>query len=255
MKHIIITGHSKGLGAGIAMNLINENHHIHGISRTDNSELQILASARGCKMTFYPCDLSHTDSISPVMDQIFHYISEEEQEQPPTGMYLINNAGVVGPIGPAHTHEPAEIDWHIRINLMAPFLLTSDFIRHASAYQIQKRVINISSGAAVNPYEGLSIYCIGKAGLDMITRSFGLEQEKEKHPTEVMSIAPGVIDTHMQTYMRAVPDEKFKQKDRFVQLKEKGQLISPETAGRKFAEILFSSDFKNGEVTDIRGLY
>jgi benzil reductase ((S)-benzoin forming) len=252
MKHIIITGHSKGLGAGIAGQLLNENHHIHGVSRSHNEQLQKLANAAGCKMDFYQCDLSYSDAIEPVMDRIFLNVAKDERLD---GVYLINNAGVAGPIGPIEKIDPEGILLHLRINLIAPFLLTREFLRHTASMQVQKRIINISSGAAKSPYDGMSIYCTGKAGLDMLTQCVGVEQEKREFPVEVMSVAPGIIDTEMQTYMRNVPDEDFSQKQKFVNLKENGELVLPEIAGSKLADLLFSENFRNGDIIDIRHLY
>jgi benzil reductase ((S)-benzoin forming) len=252
MKHIIITGHSRGLGAGITSQLLNSDHHIHGISRTHNEQLQKLAHSAGCSMDFYTCDFSHSDSIIPVMEHVFMNIVNDDNLE---GVYLINNAGVAGPIGPIEKLGSEGLQMHLRINLTAPFLLTQEFIRHTLPMKVQKRIINISSGAARWPYEGMSVYCAGKAGLDMLTRCVGLEQANRDYPVEIMSLAPGIIDTDMQTYMRSIPDEDFSQKQKFVELKEKGELVMPELAGSKIAEYLFSVDFKNGDAIDIRNLY
>jgi benzil reductase ((S)-benzoin forming) len=252
MKHIIITGHSKGLGAGITGHLLNKNHHIHGISRTDNAELNQKASATGCAYNFYACDLSQNEGISPVMEQVFDVIRQAQKTE---GIYLINNAGVAGPIGPLEKLDPQAIQGHLRINLIAPLLLVQEFLKHTLSIFTEKRIINISSGAANYPYEGMSVYCTGKAALDMITRAVGAEQSHHPYPAEIMSIAPGVIDTDMQTYMRAIPDNDFAHKKKFVDLKKNNQLIKPEHAGKEIARFLFSKDFKNGDVTDIRNRY
>ncbi len=251
MKHFIITGHSKGLGAGIVTQLMDENYHIHGISRTDNIDLQKLAKAKGCTIDFYSCDLGHTDEIEPVMQQIFAKIKPEETE----GVYLINNAGLIKPIGPIETLDPAEMDLHMRVNLLAPMLIIREFIKATTGWQIQKRVLNISSGAATNPYYGWSNYCTGKAGLDMFTRSCATEQEKKQYPVELMAVAPGIIDTGMQTTIRGTTEEQFIHRQKFVDLKESGQLIAPNLAGKKIQELLLSNDFTNGAITDIRDQY
>lgn len=252
MKHIIITGHSKGLGAGITLEMIEENHHIHGISRTDNTDLQKLAAAKGCKFNFYPCDLAHSDQISATLQLVFDTIKQSDTLE---GIYLINNAGVINPIGPIPTLEPADMDFHLRVNLLAPMLITREFLAHTSSIEATKRVINISSGAATNPYHGWSIYCTGKAGIDMFTRCCATEQEGVEYPVEFMAVAPGIIDTDMQTTIRGTTEEQFVHRKKFVELKETGQLVSPTLAGKKLKELLFSPDFKNGEITDIRHLY
>jgi benzil reductase ((S)-benzoin forming) len=250
MNHIIITGHSKGLGEGITLALLDENHHIHGISRTDNQHLQRLAKAKGCQMDFYSCDLSHIDTIETVLQQVFNNIPVNA-----SGVYLINNAGVINPIGPLQTLNPLEIDTHLRINLMAPIYLTHGFIKYTQQRNMQKRILNISSGAANNPYYGWSAYCTAKAGLDMLTRCVATEQEKQPYPVEIMSVAPGVIDTDMQTIIRDTTDEQFSLRKKFIDLKEKGQLIAPNLAGKKLVDLLFSRNFKSGDISDIRGSY
>ncbi len=250
MKHIIITGHSKGLGAGMATQLLDKNHHLHGVSRTDNKHLQQLAAEKGCTISFYACDLSDTDTILPIMNDIFLSISKDNSLD---GIYLINNAGVVKPIGPVEELDQAEIEKHLRINLLAPIVLIREFIKHTSDLKIEKRVLSISSGAAVNAYPDMSIYCTSKAGLEMFTKSCAAEQEKEEHPVSLMTIAPGIIDTDMQTDMRAVPEEQFRHKQKFVSLKQNGQLVSPQDAGQQLIDILFSASFKNGDCIDVRG--
>jgi len=251
MNHIIVTGHSKGLGAGIVTELLNENHHIHGISRTDNSDLQKLAAAKGCAITFHKCDLSHTDTIPATIQRVAEAINREDT----TGIYLVNNAGVIKPIGPVPDIDPVEIEHHIRINLMAPVFLIQEFIKHFHDWPVTKRILNISSGAASNPYFGWSAYCTAKAGLEMFARCVAAEQEKQNHPVDIMSVAPGIIDTDMQTIIRGTTDEQFIHRQKFIELKQTGQLIAPNLAGKKIVQLLFSADFTNGKSVDIRDTY
>ena len=251
MKHIIVTGHSKGLGAGITTALIHEDHQIHGISRTDNTDLQKLAKAKGCRMDFYSCDLSHTDTIEPVMQQIFNNIDKENCD----GIYLVNNAGVIKPIGPLETLEPADMEVHMRVNLLAPMFIIREFVKQFAGWKTEKRILNISSGAAINPYHGWSNYCTGKAGLDMFTRCIATEQDNQEYPVKLMAVAPGIIDTEMQTTIRGTTDDQFIHREKFVELKETGQLVPPNLAGKKLTELLFSDNFRNGDITDIRDQY
>ena len=65
-----------------------------------------------------------------------------------------------------------------------------------------KRILNISSGAGRNPYEGWGAYCTTKAGLDHFSRVVAMEQANEQYPVEIVSIAPGIIDTDMQATIR-----------------------------------------------------
>jgi benzil reductase ((S)-benzoin forming) len=252
MKHILITGHSKGLGAGIAAALIKAGHHIHGLSRTDNPELKKLAEKNNCSYSFYAIDLAETGHILKKMNDVFETITGSDNLE---GVYLINNAGIIHPIGPVPANQPEDIETHLKINLHAPMILIAEFIRRTAGLKVQKRVLNISSGAASNPYHGWSTYCTGKAALDMFTRCCATEQENISFPVEFMAVAPGIIDTEMQTTIRAVGDEQFIHKQKFVELKETGKLVPPDVAGNKLAELLLSTTFKNGDIIDIRGLY
>lgn len=251
MKHVILTGHSKGLGEGMALSLLTHDVHLHGLSRTDNEELMKLGKANAGGYDFYRCDLSKTDTIPMAMQRIFDNINAATAE----GIYLVNNAGLITPIGRIETLDSAEIDTHIRVNLLAPMYLIKEFIKHTIHIKTEKRVLNISSGAAQNPYHGWSAYCTGKSGIDMFTRTVAVEQKDHDYPVKLMAIAPGIIDTGMQTVIRSTTDEQFILRSKFVELKEKGQLVEPAVAGKKLAEILLGDTFINGEITDIRDQY
>ncbi|MFW5757913.1 MAG: hypothetical protein ACOCYO_04450, partial [Bacteroidota bacterium] len=58
-----------------------------------------------------------------------------------------------------------------------------------------------------------------------------------------------------QTTIRSTTDEQFVLRTKFVELKEKGQLIDPGVAGKKLCEILLGENFRNGEIIDIRDMY
>lgn len=113
---------------------------------------------------------------------------------------LINNAGVIEPIG-----LMAEIDFtafsaSIETNLTAQFAAIQCCLPYMLA---QKRgtVVNVSSGAAHRPKEGWSAYCAGKAGMAMLTQSLHLEYGAMG--IRSFGLAPGVVDTGMQVKIRA----------------------------------------------------
>ncbi|MFO7977810.1 MAG: (S)-benzoin forming benzil reductase, partial [Bacteroidales bacterium] len=246
-----ITGASKGLGEGIALELLHEEHQLICISRSESKTLKQMASARNCEVSFILFDLMFSQDIPQLCDLIFEKINSEDAE----GLYLVNNAGVVNPVDRVENCPPEEVDGHMRINLLAPILLSAGFVERSQDWDIPKRILNISSGAAQNPYYGWSSYCTSKAGMDMFTRCLATEQETAKHPTHVMGVAPGIIDTDMQANIRSTTQEQFIHRQRFVDLKEKGQLVSPQLAGKHLAALMLSDDFKNGEITDIRHNY
>ncbi len=251
MKYFIITGASKGLGEGIALELLDENHTLLCIARGSSEKLRQLAAAKNCRVRFFNYDLSDHTGINPLMDNIFKQIQGEQSE----GIYLVNNAGTVKPVARVEDYDAEAVKTHLHLNLLAPMLLSAAFIRLTKDVSCTKRILNISSGAAQNPYYGWGCYCTGKAGVDMFGRCISEEQQGEPNPVETMGVAPGIIDTDMQTAIRSTDERAFIHKQKFVDLKESGQLIAPAIAGKKLAKLLLSDLFKDGTITDIRDTY
>lgn len=248
MNYFIITGTSRGLGEAFARELLREGNHLFCISRTKNEALLTEAMNKQVALDYLEYDLSQVDGLEQLMEDLFENINLEQAE----GIYLINNAGTLAPIGPVQHGASAQITHGIQLNLLAPMILTSSFIKHTERYQGEKRVVNISSGAGKNPYFGWSTYCTTKAGLDMFTRTVAVEQEREPYPVKIISFAPGVVDTEMQAEIRRTKEEDFIQVQRFIDLKESGSLLDPEFVATKLVELLISDDFPQGALLDIR---
>jgi NAD(P)-dependent dehydrogenase (short-subunit alcohol dehydrogenase family) len=110
---------------------------------------------------------------------------------------VVNNAGIITPIGRMEDVDVADWAQNISVNLVAAFHVTQAAIKAKPA---GLTVVNLSSGAARAPMEGWSAYCAGKAGLAMLTRSVHLEYGPG---VRVFGFAPGVVDTDMQVAIRA----------------------------------------------------
>lgn len=136
---------------------------------------------------------------------------------------LINNAGVIEPVGPLEGVDAAELIANLNVNLVAPMLLMRAFLRATGDVPL-RRIINISSGAGRRALYGWSAYCAAKAGLDMASRAVALEAQARGQPVQVCSLAPGVIDTGMQATVRAASAEAFADVERFRKLKSDGAL-------------------------------
>ncbi len=251
MQYFIITGASKGLGEALAIELLEEGRHLLCISRNESERLKKMAAAKNTRLDFFSFDLSRTDQIPAICEQLFEKIDTRAA----SGLYLVNNAGVIQPVGRVEDCRPEDVDFHMRVNLLAPMLLSAEFIRRSQKMRIEKRILNISSGAAQNPYYGWSNYCTAKAGLDMFGQCIFAEQEGESDPVKSMAIAPGIIDTDMQTTIRGTDERAFIHRQKFVELKESGQLTPPARAGKKLAQILLSDQFEDGAIKDIRDSY
>src|SRR5690606_36380732 len=112
------------------------------------------------------------------------------------GIYLSNNASMITPVAFIDTAKVSEITVNIKVNLLAPIILTSLFIKHTKNCLIDKRILHISSASVKNHHPGMSLYSASKAGLDVFSQCVGLEQNHSNAPVGIVSIWPGMIDTN-----------------------------------------------------------
>ncbi|MDX1806193.1 MAG: SDR family NAD(P)-dependent oxidoreductase, partial [Paenisporosarcina sp.] len=138
MKAYIITGVSKGIGLELAKQLIGAEHFVVGIARTE-------CDLDGMK--FIHSDLSKTENLESLMNEII-----ESAPQNIGSFTLINNAGMVDPIGSIGSVSAEEITKAIAVNLTAPMIISNTFISKLKGFEGSKRIVNISSGAGRNAY-------------------------------------------------------------------------------------------------------
>lgn len=236
MDAYIITGASKGIGAAICKQLHDQGNTVIGISRT------VPESWEGTELL--PFDLSQTEGIPDLMKQAIAFIPESCDS-----VTLINNAGTIEPIGFVENNDPDSIVSSISLNLTAPMLLCTAFIKELRVYRGDLKIMNISSGAGRKAYKGWSAYCAGKAGLDHFTVCLDEENDRVK----AISVAPGIIDTGMQERIRESKEDDFPLIDHFKEYKNSGMLSSPEETASKLIALIKRQDFGSLEpILDLR---
>lgn len=240
MDVVIVTGASKGIGYELRKQLQALGKKVIGIARTGDSDAT----------SFVTADLANTNLLEGILSSII-----DEDIEMATSFTLINNAGIVDPIGLVGNLTAAEIEKSMAVNLTAPIILSNIFINKLRDINMVKRIINISSGAGRNPYEGWGAYCTTKAGLDHFSRVVAMEQTNEMFPVEIVSIAPGIIDTDMQKTIRSSDEGDFPLLDQFITYKEQGILSSAKETAAKLIAVLEHDDFKAiGPIADVRKL-
>jgi NAD(P)-dependent dehydrogenase (short-subunit alcohol dehydrogenase family) len=193
-KVAIVTGASRGIGAAAALALGEAGASVVLAARTVE---QAEANARqidaaGGKAVTMMCDVSDYAACQRLVHETTRHFG------PPD--VLVNNAGVIEPIGMVGETDPTEWARSIEINLIGAYYA----IRAVLPGMIERGrgdIINVSSGAALRPQEGWSAYCAGKAGLAMLTRSIDLEHRAAG--IRVFGFQPGTTDTDMQVTIRA----------------------------------------------------
>lgn len=248
MDVYFITGASKGIGFALSKQLINEDHILVCVARTKNEQLIQLAIQANCQINFITYDLMETSGIARLMHEMVTHVPKDAKT-----VTLINNAGVIEPIGPTEKNDHQKIADNIALNLTAPMLLSSAFIKQLSTLHIPKKIVNISSGAGRKIYSGWSTYCATKAGLDHYTRVVAKEQQEVPFGVKLISIAPGIIDTGMQATIRESEKADFALLDQFIAYKQRGLLSTPEETAQKLIELIHCATFHElDEILDIR---
>ncbi|KAJ1938401.1 hypothetical protein EC988_007606 [Linderina pennispora] len=212
------------MGKAISEFLVSQNVTVVGIARSA-SHLAALAASLGPH--FVPLALDVTDdSKLPQLDSLLSQFPSQPL------LALINNAGVLAPL--EKLSDASLKDWrrNFDVNLFSVLALTQLCLPRLRA--AHGRIINVSSGAAVNAYRGWSAYCASKAAVNMLTLSLAVEEP------EIVAVAlrPGVVDTDMQGEIRtdggsAMGDVHAK----FLTYHANGELLAPEVPGNVIARL------------------
>ena len=227
MEYYIITGTGKGIGKALAEALLeNENALVTGISRH-----QTINHPRYRHLNL---DLSETQNLVKHLPEIFQKVQNTGK------LVLVNNAGVLGEIGYVGEKQGEDFNYVFSVNVSAPAILMNAFLQTYREVKAEKIILNISSGAGKYPMDGWASYCASKAALDLFSESVQLEQNLLESGVRVFSLAPGIVDTEMQTQIRHTPEEQFSQVSKFKDYKASGSLASPETVAKKLKRLLQS---------------
>lgn len=249
MTHLtIITGASRGLGAALAVQLLNPQAHLICISRSSNKRLPALATEAGATLEQWSMDLADGAAAAQRLAQWLAAQDAGHFSQ----ATLINNAGVISALVPLRAADPADLARALRVGLEAPLQLSAVFLAGTRQWTAQRKLLNISSGLGRRAMASSSAYCAAKAGMDHFTRCVALEEASQPHGAKVCSLAPGVIDTSMQDQLRAADPSQFPERATFEGLHAQGQLSSVTDAARKVLAFLKRPDFGNEPVGDVR---
>jgi NAD(P)-dependent dehydrogenase (short-subunit alcohol dehydrogenase family) len=242
-RRAIVTGHSRGLGAAIAQALLQASIPVLGLARRPNPEL-----AARFPGTFSQVEVDLADPVS-----LERWLNDGALAAYLSGSgsaLLVNNAGIVQPIGPPGTQPLADIARAVSLNVSAVLMLSSAFVQAAGS-AVERRILHISSGAGRNATPGWSVYCATKAAVDHHARAVALDRVAG---LRICSMAPGVIDTDMQAEIRSTPVARFPNLERFERMKREGALVTPGQCAQRLVAYLLEDRFGDLPVADLRDL-
>lgn len=190
-KVVMITGASRGIGAATALAFAREGAKVVLLAR-NVAQISGLAADIGPDALAICCDVSRFDQLSHAVRDTLAKFGRID--------VFIGNAGIIGPIAPLETMEPAAFGEVIDINLKGVFngmrAVIPEMLRQGGG-----TIITVSSGAAHSPIEGWSGYCASKAGAYMLTRN--ADHELRGRGLRVLGLSPGTVATDMQRVIKA----------------------------------------------------
>jgi len=209
----IITGAGRGIGRALSSRLAKDGATLSLISRTRN-ELEDAAKAlrkSGTSVLARSGDVSNADDVRTLVEETLGHLGRVD--------VLVNNASILGPVGPM---EESDCDAWIRtvkVNLIGVFLCCKYVIPWMKK-QKSGKIINISGAGAPMPYPWFSAYSASKTGVLGLTQT--LAEEVKEYNIQVNAVAPGIANTRMQDEILsagALAGEAFLQAK---EVKEKG---------------------------------
>lgn len=197
-KVAIVTGSSKGIGAGIAERLAADGAKViinYSRSVADaNRVVERIVDAGGEAIAF-KADISRPADIGPLIDSAVQAFGRLD--------ILVNNAGIYKPDSLDELSADS-FDEHFNLNVRGLLLTTQAAARVMNAGSV---IVNISSGLAHSPYPQVHVYCATKGAVNTLTRSLGMELGPRD--IRVMGIAPGFVHTEGNADSARGMDEFF----------------------------------------------
>jgi uncharacterized oxidoreductase len=195
---VLITGGSAGIGLATAKAFVATGNTVIVCGR-DQLRLQKAKEAVP-GIHAIQCDLARDDELAGLLPRV--------QRDFPRLNLLINNAAVMCKYQFGESvEEGALIEDEVRINLLAPMKLTSQFLPVLQR-QTTAAVVFVSSGLAYVPVANLAVYCATKAALHSFARS--LRAQLKKTSIKVFELLPPPVDTDLARELRMpkIPAEK-----------------------------------------------
>lgn len=185
-KVAIVTGGASGIGLSIAEKLLKNNYQVI-ISYNSSTDSARSLLEKYENLDIFQIDLSNPENTQSLIDFAFSKYHKID--------LLVNNAGV-DLVKMINDTTFDDFDYIMKVNLYSPYFLARGVAKHMIDAKYGN-IINISSILGITGGSCESAYSISKAGLDGLTKS--LAQEFGPSNIRVNSIAPGLIDTKMNS--------------------------------------------------------
>lgn len=236
-KIILISGASRGIGKTTAIELSKTGYTVianYNKSEQSALDLQNELKKENINIDIYKADLSNSIEVQQMVNYVLNKYKKID--------VLINNAGI------SQIKEFTQItdqDWNnmINTNLNSVFYMTQEACLNM-IHNKQGCIINISSIWGITGASCEVHYSVSKAGVDALTKSLA----KELGPSNIRinSIAPGIINTEMNSHLTPEELEELKEE---IPLEKIGKTQDIE----RCVEWLIEDEYTTGQIISING--
>lgn len=191
---LIVTGGSRGIGAAVAVGAARRGYGVAINYKGNRKRADAIVSEiveAGGKAIAIQGDIAH----EPDVERLF----AETDKALGRVTALVNNAGILGPLGRIDTVPGPGLAELFAINVLGAMLCAREAVKSMSTKRGGKggAIVNMSSALARLGGAGETVpYAASKGAIDSLT--FGLAQEVVAEGIRVNAVSPGVIDTEIQ---------------------------------------------------------
>jgi NAD(P)-dependent dehydrogenase (short-subunit alcohol dehydrogenase family) len=186
----LITGGGRGIGRIVATSLGEAGASVALVARSPDelAETVDLVGAAGGSAVAAVADVTDPDELAAAVGELQRRLGPFD--------LLVNNAGVVGPIGPLWEVDPTAWWTAMDVNVRG-IVLASRLVLPSMVARRRGRIINIASQAGVHRWPLVSAYSVSKAAVVKLTEN--LAHETARYGVGVFSVHPGLLPIGMST--------------------------------------------------------
>lgn len=199
----LVTGATAGIGRAVAKSLVKEGYQIAILGRRAESEVEPFLE----ELCTLDKERDHLYIRGDIAEETTRLrVKESLAESFGHLDVLVNNAGIAPEVRKDMLDLTEEdLVSLLRVNLLAPFLLTSKLVPLLGGQNTRSYIINISSISAYAASPSRAEYCLSKAGMSMMTTLFATRLVEEN--IRVFEIRPGIIATDMTAPVKEKYDQ------------------------------------------------
>lgn len=188
MKHVLLTGISRGLGLALATKLLTKGYGVFGVSRSQTDDILTLEKEFS-NFHFLSFDLSNPEAIKNGL------LKRKLMFDIPIQAFINNAAKAYDDIISNLNYQSLEDMF--KVNVFSPLMITKFIIRNMLLHKTKGVIIHISSISVHTGYKGLSMYASTKGALEAFSKNTAREWGSKGIRSNV--VVPGFMETAMSS--------------------------------------------------------